>query len=624
MSRSVFATLRSGVSAGWRWLDAGRRFVFNLLFLLLLLALLYALVAGGPKPLQPKTQLVLDLKGQLVEQSSVSARDALTSGVRGIDAHKQVQLRDVLAVLDAAAKDDNIGGAVLLLDDMEGGGLAALREVGAALERFKASGKKVVAWGGSFDQRQYLIAAHANEVYLHPMGAVLLQGFGKYRNYYRDALDKLGVTVNLMKVGTYKSFAEPYIANGPSPAAAEAESYLYNDLWQRYTTEVEAARKLPKGAIMDGINDLPAQVAAVNGDLAKLMVQWKLVDGLKTRDEVRTMMIARGVKDEQAKSFRQVPFDDYLARVHPKLIGDGVGVVVAQGEISDGSAGPGSIGGDSTSRLIRMAREDDKIKAVVLRVDSPGGSAFASELIRRELELTRKAGKPVVVSMGNVAASGGYWISMSADEVIADPSTITGSIGVFALLPTAEKVVDKLGIHTAGAPTTWLADAYNPLRPLDPRVTQVIQGSINHIYAEFTTRAAQARKSTPEKIDSVAQGRVWTGVQAKERGLVDTLGSYGDALKSAARRAKLGDDYRVVYIEREPSRIDRVLEMLGGTAAVDLAHTLAAQTRLGIFSTTGVPPVAALDIAHDLSWLSEVSNGKKPFMAITHCLCESP
>lgn len=624
MSRSVFATLRSGVSAGWRWLDAGRRFVLNLLFLLLLLVLLYALLAGGPKPLQAKTQLVLDLKGQLVEQSSVSAREALSSGVRGIEAHKQVQLRDVLSVLEAAAKDDNIGGVVLLLDDMEGGGLAALREVGAALERFKASGKKVVAWGGSFDQRQYLIAAHANEVYLHPMGAVLLQGFGKYRNYYRDALDKLGVTVNLMKVGTYKSFAEPYIANGPSPAAAEAESYLYNDLWTRYTAEVEKARKLPQGAIMEGINDLPARVAAVNGDLGKLMVQWKLVDGLKTRDEVRTMMIARGAKDEQAKSFRQVAFEDYLARVHPKLTGDGVGVVVAQGEISDGSAGPGSIGGDSTSRLIRMAREDDKIKAVVLRVDSPGGSAFASELIRRELELTRKAGKPVVISMGNVAASGGYWISMSADEVIADPSTITGSIGVFAILPTAEKVVDKLGIHTAGSPTTWLADAYNPLRPLDPRVTQVIQGSINHIYAEFTTRAAQARKTTPEKIDSVAQGRVWTGVQAKERGLVDTLGSYGDALKSAARRAKLGDDYRVVYIEREPSRIDRVLEMLGGTAAVDLAHTLAAQTRLGIFSSTGVPPVAAADIAHDLSWLSEVSNGKKPFMAITHCLCESP
>jgi len=621
---ALLSSVRRGVGAFWRALDTGRRFVLNLLFLLILLALLYAIFGGGAKPLQSKTMLVLDLKGQLVEQSSASVREALASSVRGSEARKQVQLRDVLSVLEAAAKDDNIGGAVLLLDDLEGGGQASLREVGAALERFKASGKKVVAWGGSYDQRQYLVAAHANEVYLHPMGAVLLQGFGKYRNYYRDALDKLGVTVNLMRVGTYKSFAEPYIANGPSPAAAEADAYLLSGLWDGYTSEVEKARKLPKGEIMKGIDDLPARVAAVNGDLGRLMLQWKLVDGLKTRDEVRAMMMERGVKDAEGKSFRQVGFEDYLARVHPKLTGDAIGVIVAQGEISDGTAGPGSIGGDSTSRLIRMAREDDKIKAVVLRVDSPGGSAFASELIRRELELTRKAGKPVVVSMGDVAASGGYWISMSSDEVIADPSTITGSIGVFAILPTAEKVVDKLGIHTAGATTTWLADAYNPLRPLDPRFVQVIQGSINHTYAEFTTRAAQARKTTPEKIDAVAQGRVWTGAQAKERGLVDTLGSYGDALKSAARRAKLGTDYRVVYIEREPSRIDRVLEMLGGTAAVDVAHTIGAQAKLGVFSTTGVPPAAAVDIAHDLGWLSEVSSGHKPFMAITHCLCESP
>jgi protease-4 len=291
---------------------------------------------------------------------------------------------------------------------------------------------------------------------------------------------------------------------------------------------------------MKTINDLPAQVAAVNGDLAKLSLSTKLVDGLKTKDELRQMMIKRGAADAENKSFRQVSFDDYLNRVPRKLTGDAVGVIVAQGEISDGSAGPGAIGGDSTSKLIRMAREDDSIKAVVLRIDSPGGSAFASELIRRELELTRAAGKPVVVSMGNVAASGGYWISMSSDEVIAEPTTITGSIGVFAILPTADKVIDKLGIHTAGQPTTWLGDAGNPLRPLDPRFGQVIQGSINHIYAEFTTKAAAARKTTPEKIDEVAQGRVWTGAQAKDRGLVDRLGSYGDALKSAAARQAAG------------------------------------------------------------------------------------
>ncbi|MFS2003622.1 signal peptide peptidase SppA [Duganella sp. CT11-25] len=624
MTRSPFSYIRSGFAFFWRALDTGRRTILNLLFLAVLLAILYMIFGGGLKPLQPKTTLVLDLKGQLVEQSSVNARDALLTNVRGGEVHKMMQLRDVLSVLDAAAKDPDVGAAVLLTDELQGAGQASLREVATALDRFKASGKPVVAWGSSFDQRQYLLAAHASEVYMHPMGMVLLEGFGRYRNYYRDALDKLGVTVNLLRVGTYKSFAEPYIANGPSPAASEAESYLNNALWASYTDNVEKARKLPQGEIMKAINELPVKVAEVNGDLAKLSLSTKLVDGLKTKDEIRQMMINRGARDLEGKSFRQIGFDDYLARVHHKLTGDAVGVIVAQGEISDGTAGPGSIGGDSTSKLIRMAREDDNIKAVVLRVDSPGGSAFASELIRRELELTRSAGKPVVVSMGNVAASGGYWISMASDEVIAEPNTITGSIGVFAILPTADKVIDKLGIHTAGQPTTWLGDAGNPLRPLDPRLGQVIQGSINHIYAEFTTRAAKARKTTPAKIDEVAQGRVWTGAQAKERGLVDTLGSYGDALKSAARRAKLAGDFRVVYIERETSKFDRFVEMIGGGTAQAVAQAVGAQLKLGTTIATGLPPSAATGIANDLGWLSDLTAARKPFTAITHCLCESP
>jgi protease-4 len=616
--------IRRGFSFFWRALDASRRTVLNLIFLAIVLILLYAIFGGGAKPLQPKTTLVLDLKGQLVEQSSVNATDALLANARGGEVHKMIQLRDVLAVLETAAKDPNVESAVLLTDDLQGAGQASLREVAAAIDRFKAAGKPVIAWGASYDQRQYLLAAHASEVYLHPMGMVMIEGFGRYRNYYRDALDKLGVTVNLLRVGTYKSFGEPYIANGPSEAATEAESYLNNALWASYTDNVEKARKLPQGQIMKTINDLPTQVAAVNGDLAKLSLAEKLVDGLKTKDEIRQMMIKRGAADADAKSFRQVAFDEYLARVPHKLTGDAVGVIVAQGEISDGSAGPGSIGGDSTSKLIRMAREDNNIKAVVLRIDSPGGSAFASELIRRELELTRAAGKPVVVSMGNVAASGGYWISMSSDEVIAEPTTITGSIGVFAILPTADKVIDKLGIHTAGQPTTWLGDAGNPLRPLDPRFGQVIQGSINHIYAEFTTKAAQARKTTPEKINEVAQGRVWTGAQAKDRGLVDRLGSYGDALKSAAARAKLPADYRVVYVERDISKFDRFVEMIGGGTAQAVAQAVSAQLKLGAAATTGLPPSAATGIAQDLGWLTEITAQHKPFTAITHCLCESP
>jgi protease-4 len=624
MTQSPFSYIRRGFAFFWRALDASRRTVLNLIFLMIVLVLLYAIFGGGAKPLQAKTTLVLDLKGQLVEQSSVNATDALVANVRGAEVHKMIQLRDVLAVLETAAKDPNVGAAVLLTDDLQGAGQASLREVAAALDRFKASGKPIVAWGASYDQRQYLLAAHASEVYLHPMGMVLLEGFGRYRNYYRDALDKLGVTVNLLRVGTYKSFGEPYIANGPSPAASEAESYLNNALWTSYTDNVEKARKLPQGQIMKVINELPTEVAAVNGDMGKLSLSTKLVDGLKTKDEIRQMMIKRGVADTEGHSFRQVGFDEYLTRVPRKLTGEAVGVIVAQGEISDGSAGPGAVGGDSTSKLIRMAREDRNIKAVVLRIDSPGGSAFASELIRRELELTRAAGKPVVVSMGDVAASGGYWISMSSDEVIAEPNTITGSIGVFAILPTADKVIDKLGIHTAGQPTTWLGDAGNPLRPLDPRFAQVIQGSINHIYEEFTTKAAAARKTTPAKINEVAQGRVWTGAQAKDRGLVDRLGSYGDALKSAAARGKLPADYRVVYVERDISKFDRFVEMIGGGTAQAVAQAVAAQLKLGASVTTGLPPSAATGIANDMGWLSDITAAHKPFTAITHCLCESP
>lgn len=627
MARSPLSYSRSGFGFFWRALDAGRRTILNLLFLALLIVLAIAIFGGGAKPLAAKTTLVLDLKGQLVEQTSLNPRDALLTSAQGGETLRMLQLRDVLKVLDAAAKDANISGAVLLTDEMQGGGPAMLREVASAIDRFKASGKTVVAWGTNYDQNQYLVAAHANEVYVHPMGVVMIEGYGRYRNYYRDALDKLGVTVNLMRVGTYKSFAEPYIANGPSPAAAEADAYLNNALWTSYTDNVEKARKLPKGQIMKSIDELPAKVVEFNGDLAKITLAAKLVDGLKTRDEIRDLMIKRGAADDEGKSFRQVGFDDYLARQSEPMTGDAIGVVIAQGSISDGTAGPGSIGGDSTSKLIRAAREDKNIKAVVLRVDSPGGSAFASELIRRELELTRAAGKPVVVSMGNVAASGGYWISMSADEVIAEPNTITGSIGVFAILPTAEKVADKLGIHSAGQPTTWLGDAYNPLRPLDPRFVQVMQGSVNHIYADFTARAAKARKTTPEKIDAVAQGRVWTGAQAKERGLVDTLGSYGDALASAAKRAKL-TGYRTVYIEREISKFERVLGMVGGTAAQavgqSIANAVSAKLNLGVTAATGLPPGAANGVAQDMAWLADIKASRKPFTVITHCLCEVP
>jgi protease-4 len=623
MSFKPLSSLRRGIGALWRGLDATRRFVLNLIFLVILIAFFWALFGGGLKPLAPKTALVLDLKGELVEERAGSVRDSVVAGLSG-NGRRLVRLPDVLKALDAAAKDNNVNEVLVLLDEMAGGGLASVREIGAAIERVKAAGKRVVVWGGNFDQKRYLIAAHASEIYLHPMGMVLIEGFGRHRNYYRDALDKLGVTVNLMKVGTYKSFAEPFIGNGPSQAAQEADTFLYNGLWTAYTAEVEQARKLPAGAIAKGIDELPQRLEAANGNAAKVALDWKLIDGIKTRDEVRDMFIKRGVYDDRIKSFRQVSFNDYVARNPDKPFGDAVAVVVAAGDITEGTGGPGMVGGISTANLIRSVREDKSVKAVVLRVNSPGGSAYGSELIRRELELTRAAGKPVVVSMGDVAASGGYWISMAADEVIADPSTVTGSIGVFAIVPTAEKVGDKLGIHTAGVTTTWLADAYNPLRPLDPRVGQLIQSSINHVYDEFTTKAAVARKTTPAKIDEVGQGRVWTGTQAKERGLVDRLGSYGDALRSAARRANLGADFRVTYAEQPTTLAERVLERMG----LSDAQILTVQVKLGLLpadlGAAALGGNTAAGIARDLGWLADVADRKQPFAAVTHCLCTVP
>ena len=620
MATSFLSSTRRLFTNFWGFIDAARRTVLNLLFLLIVIALLIAVFKSGGPGLDDKTTLVLALQGPIVEQRGGNVRDSALAQVRG-DAMESVQLRDLLAVLDAAAADPKIVRVLLQLDELGNAGLPMLREVAAALERFKASGKQVVAWGSGFDQRQYYLAAQANEVWMHPLGTLTVTGYGGYRNYYRDALDKLGVTVNLVRVGTYKSAAEPYIANGPSPAAKEADGLLYNGLWATYLQGVEKARKLRPQAITKLIDELPQRLAAAGGDQAKLVLDAKLVDALKTRDEMRAVLIERGAPDEKIKSFRQVSFEAYLARLTPKFVGDAVGVVVAQGEIVDGDAPAGTVGGLSTAQLIRKAREDEAIKAIVLRVDSPGGSVFGSELVRRELELARTGGKPVVVSMGNVAASGGYWISTASDEVIADPATITGSIGVFALLPTADKALDKLGVHTEGTTTTWLGGAGDLRRAADPRFLEVMQASVDHVYADFTGRVAKARKTTPQAIDAVGQGRVWTGEQAKERGLVDTLGSFSDALKSAAKRAKLGEEgsYRVSYIEPDPGRLARLLEAVGGATASVIARQIDASVL-----PTGMPRQLVKEVQHDLGWLGMDAQTRKPFTSVIHCLCEAP
>jgi protease-4 len=550
----------------WDAMNFTRRLVFNVLFFGLLIFLLVVMFSGGGlRPLDDRTTLVIAPEGKLVEQYSSDLASRALARVMGDREGEEVQLRDLLRALDAARTDKRIERVYVRFDRLQPSGYASLREVAAALGRVRAAGKQVVAFGDYYQQEQYLLAAQANEVYLDPMGGLVLEGLDRFRQYYRRGLqDKLGVDVHLFKVGEYKSAAEPYVLDAASPQAKEADLFWMNDVWNRFLGDIAKARGLSAKNLAAGIDTLPESIAAARGDLARHALQQKLVDGLKTEEEVDDLMIERGVADPDAEGgFRQVSLDTYLThidnglqKVDPR---PQVAVVVAEGEISGGEQPPGNIGGESTAALLREARDDDSIKAVVLRVDSPGGEVFASEQIRREVVALQAAGKPVVVSMGDLAASGGYWISMNADRIYADPSTITGSIGIFGVIPTIPRALEKIGVRTDGVGTTRFAGAFDITRELDPAVGDIIQSVIEKGYRDFTTRVAEARKRPVDDIDAVARGRVWTGAQAKERGLVDAFGGMQAAIDDAAARAKLGkaDAYRVRYLEKEATAFER-------------------------------------------------------------------
>ena len=608
----------------WDAMNFTRRLVLNLLFFAVLLLFL-AILGAGPrtKPLQDRTTLVIEPEGALVEQYSSDPLTRALSKALG-ERGGEVQLRDLVRALDAARRDKRVERVVLRLDKLQGGGMASLREVADAIARVRASGKQVVAFSEMMDQKQYLLAAQANEVYLDPMGGMLLEGLGRYRTFYREGLqDKLGVDVHLFKVGEYKSAAEPYVLDAASPEAKEADLYWMNDVWQRYLADVAKARKLDAAKIARSIEDMPAGIAAANGDLAKFALQGRMVDGLKTREEVDDLLVERGVADEDSDGgFRQTSLDEYLTILDSGLQAvdprPQVAVVVAEGEISGGEQPPGNIGGESTSLLLREARDDENVKAVVLRVDSPGGEVFASEQIRREIVELKKAGKPVTVSMGDLAASGGYWISMDADRIYADASTITGSIGIFGLIPTIPRALEKIGVRSDGVGTTRFAGAFDITRPLQPEVGQVIQSVIDKGYRDFTGRVATARRKPVEQVDEVARGRVWTGAQAKERGLVDELGGLQQAVAFAATKAKLGKqgDYQVRYLEKAATPFERFFTGLIASrmGAATLQHSDVARSLLAKAS-----PQAAADLRF-LEGAIAPTRGV-PVKALAYCFC---
>lgn len=565
----------------WDVMNFTRRLILNLVFFGLLLLVLVMFVvaagksAGSNRGLQDRTTLVIAPEGKLVEQYTADPLSRALAKAVGDNAAEEIQLRDLVRGIDAARQDKKIERVVLQLDKLQPSGFASMREVAAALQELRGSGKQIVAYSDGMSQWQYLLAAQANEVYLDPMGGLVLEGLGRYRQYFRTGLqDKLGVDVHLFKVGEYKSAAEPYVLDAASPQAKEADLFWMNDVWQRYLADVAKARKLDAAQLAAGIDTLPEGVAAAGGDLAKFALQQKLVDGLKTREEVEDLLADRGVADEDADGgFRNITLGDYLTQLDlrrsPVDSRPQVAVVVAAGEIAGGDLPAGRVGGESTSALLREAREDKDVKAVVLRVDSPGGEVFASEQIRREVVALKAAGKPVVVSMGDLAASGGYWISMNADKIYADPSTITGSIGIFGMIPNLARSLDKIGVHTDGVGTTRFAGAFDITRPMDPAVGQVIQSVINKGYADFTGKVADARNKPVEAVDEVARGRVWSGEQAKERGLVDDFGGLRVALTDAAARAKLGslDKVRVRYIEKPATPLAQFISGFAGTRA---------------------------------------------------------
>ncbi|WP_433853410.1 signal peptide peptidase SppA [Stenotrophomonas nitritireducens] len=565
----------------WDVMNFTRRLILNLLFFgLLFLVLILFMVAMGKgassaKVLQDRTALVIAPEGRLVEQYSTDPVSRALGKALGDTNVEELQLRDLVRAIEAAKDDKKIERVVLNLDKLQPSGFASMREVAAALQELRAAGKQVVAFSENMGQSQYLLAAQADEVYLDPMGSLLLEGLGRYRQYFRAGLqDKLGVDVHLFKVGEYKSAAEPYVLDAASPQAKEADLFWMNDVWQRYLGDIATARRLDAAQLAAGIDTLPEGIAAAGGDLARFALQQKLVDGLKTREEVEALLADRGVADGDADGgFRQIALGDYLtqvdARRSPIDKRPQVAVVVAEGEIAGGDLPAGRIGGVSTSALLREARDDDDVKAVVLRVDSPGGEVFASEQIRREVDALKAAGKPVVVSMGDLAASGGYWISMNADRIYADESTITGSIGIFGMIPNFARSLDKIGVHTDGVGTTRFAGAFDVTRPMEPAVGRVIQSVIDKGYADFTGKVAQARDRSVEAIDEVARGRVWSGAQAKERGLVDEFGGLKAAVADAATRAKLGgqDKYRVRYIEKMATPFAQFMTGFAGSRA---------------------------------------------------------
>jgi protease-4 len=550
--RSALARFFGGIWTGVN----GVRKVLHLLLLLFIFSIVIGVFSASAPKLPDQAALVIRPYGNLVEQLEGDPFDRALAELLG-DASPQTLLQDIVDGLRFARDDDRIKAVLLDLDGFSGGGLSKLQRVGAAIDEFRESGKPVIAMADAYGQPSYYLASRSDQVYMHPEGFLMLRGYGIYQNYFKDAIDKLKIDWNVFKVGTHKSAVEPFTRNDMSDEDRSSMTALLAQFWSHYRDDVQSARQMDADTLDELLQNYLERVRAAGGSTAQTALEAGLVDELLTHDEVRELMAEYAGSDPDNENFfNAAELGDYVAQMRLRQ-GDtakreNVAIVIASGEIMDGTQPPGWIGGDSTSEVLRRARMDESVKAVVLRVDSPGGSAFASEVIRNEIEALKEAGIPVVASMSSVAASGGYWISMAADRIYASPSTITGSIGIFGMFPTFQRTLDSLGIYTDGVGSSQWAGELRFDRAMSDEAKALVQVMIEDGYDDFTSKVAMHRNMEQTEVDRVAQGQVWTGTDALNHGLIDGLGDLEDAIREAAELAQLEDDtYGLKYYEKE-------------------------------------------------------------------------
>ena len=610
--RKLIRSLFVGI---WRAADGVRKFL-HLIFLMLFVVVVIAGVARDQPQVPEQAALMVAPEGALVEELSGGLLERALAEAQGVDIGETL-LKDLVDAIRAAADDDRIEALVLDPSGLTGGGLSKLQVLADEIVRFKESEKPVIAIGDAFSRDQYYLAAHADEIYMNPMGRVWISGYSRFLSYYRTAIDNLYVDYHVWTVGEYKSFVEPISRDDMSPEDREASEVFLGALWDAYQADVTAARELPGDALQRFADETVERLSAAGGDAARMALDNGLVDELLTRDQIR-QRLDELVGESDDDEYETIDTSDYLAAVgaaeESPDAGDKIAVIVASGSILDGSQPPGTIGGDSTAATIRRATEDDDVKALVLRVDSGGGSAFASEIIQRELQVFRETGRPLVASMSSVAASGGYWISMGADEIWASPTTITGSIGVGATIPTFNRSLDRIGVHVDGVGTTRLSGQGNVMRELGADFSAMIQHEIERVYADFIGNIAEFRDISVEDVDRVARGRVWIASDALGFGLVDELGNLEDAIASAAALADLAEgEYRLQYYSGDLTLAERI--------ALEMIRVAAPLTRaLHIGSRLPESIQAILDIAAEPFRFVDRLNDPRDIYA--YCFCD--